>query len=161
MRPQFILAATAAFLPRTLGMNPEDVVGILSDTIVPNPELCQSLCQKDTKCFYSIYHFECDECWQMDCSGGMYVFGGTTDYTKLTTETIFYCDKTMLPTMPKNCSNLTATATVTSLDEPTKTGGGGSDSGNGSGSGSGEGGAGVRQVSWAILGAAVGMALAF
>lgn len=148
MKLQFALAAATLLRP-TLAMNPEDVVGVLVDAVVPNPDLCQALCQKNKQCFYSKYHFECDQCWQMDCSGGMYRTSGTVDYTKLTMETIFYCDPATLPEMPTDCSNLTATATITALDQAAATGGSDEDKDEDKSA------AGTRDVSWIALGAAV------
>ncbi|KAH8911938.1 hypothetical protein BR93DRAFT_34377 [Coniochaeta sp. PMI_546] len=121
----FAGAILAALHGTTYATNPEDLKGVLSDTIVPTPELCRSLCEKNSACFYSLYHLQCDECWQMDCSLGNRSFGGTTDYTKVTSETIHTCNQTFVPKMPTSeCKNLTATATITSAGAPTETGSG-------------------------------------
>jgi hypothetical protein len=128
MQPPFLFAGAilAALHGTTSATNPEDLKGVLSDTIVPTPELCQSLCEKNNACFYSLYHLQCDECWQMDCSLGSRFFGGTTDYTKVTTDTIHTCNQTFVPKVPTSeCKDLTATATVTSTGAPTETGSGG------------------------------------
>ena len=118
-----IAAVLAALSHPINAMNPEDVKGVLSDTIVSTPDLCQSLCTNNPACFYSLYHLKCDECWQMDCSAGDLVFFGTTDYTKFTTESIYYCNQTLVPEMPgDSCTNLTATATITSSSQATGTG---------------------------------------
>ncbi|KAH7124519.1 hypothetical protein EDB81DRAFT_207826 [Dactylonectria macrodidyma] len=118
-----IMAVAAALIHPTKAMNPEDIKGVISDSIVPTPDLCQSLCSENSACFYSLYHLECNECWQMDCSAGNIAWTSATGYTKLTTETIYYCNSTLTPDMPDNgCKNLTATATITSLSQATETG---------------------------------------
>ena len=121
------VAATAALMPvLTCAMNPEDVKGVLSDAIVPTPDLCEALCQANKACFYSIYSPECNECWQMDCSLGDRSWGTKIEYTKLTTETIYYCNQTDTPPglLETGCKKLTATATITSVGGPAETGSG-------------------------------------
>ena len=121
------LAATAVMLPGlTFAMNPEDVKGVISDAIVPTPDLCEALCRKNKACFYSIYSPECNECWQMDCSLGDRAWGSKIQYTKLTTEQIYYCNHTDTPpgVLATGCKKLTATATITSVGEAAKTGSG-------------------------------------
>jgi len=146
-----ITAVIAALSHPINAMNPEDVKGVLSDTIVSTPDLCQSLCAENSACFYSLYHLKCDECWQMDCSAGNLIFFGTTDYTKPTTETIYYCNQTLIPEMPGNgCTNLTATATITSSSQAT-------------GIGTGKTNSAVlgKMISWTRLGAMVATAMVF
>lgn len=129
--------------------NPEDVKGILSNTVVPDPDLCRSLCIANADCFYSLYHLQCDQCWQMDCSAGSLWIGGTTDFTKPTMETNYYCNNSMVPEMPTDCKNITATATVTSLSQATET----EDKKGSAGLG--------KMVSWGPLGAMVATAIVF
>jgi hypothetical protein len=104
--------------------DPEDLVGILADDIVPTEELCQSLCDENELCLATLYHRKCDECWQLDCSAGDRIWDSATDYKKPLVGHFYYCEEEMLPEMPKDCSNLTATATITSLGQPAETGGG-------------------------------------
>ena len=117
-----ITAVIAALSCHINAMNPEDVKGVISDTIVSTPDLCESLCTKNSACFFSLYDLKCDECWQMDCSANNLVFFGATVYTKPTTETIYYCNETLVPTLPgDSCANLTATGTITSSGQATAT----------------------------------------
>lgn len=132
-------------------MNPEDVKGVISDTIVSTPDLCQSLCAKNSACFFSLYDLKCDECWQMDCSANDRVFFGATVYTKPTAEVIYYCNETLVPTLPgDSCTNLTATATITSSSQATETETGKTNSA-----------VGRKMVSWTQLGVMVATAMVF
>lgn len=118
------MAITSAMMPvLTYAMNPEDVKGVLSDAIVPTPDLCEALCKANKACFYSIYSPECDECWQMDCSLGDRSWGSKIEYTKLTTEKIYTCNHTDTPPglLETGCKKLTATATITSVGDATET----------------------------------------
>lgn len=135
-------AAAALLAPSVLAMNPEDVVGVISDTVVPDPDLCQSLCQKNKRCYFSLYHLECDQCFQMDCVSRN-VYFGAIDWTKPSMDTRYYCDDEHLPESPTDCGNITATATVTSLDQAEATGGSEEDE---------EDSASMRQISWAAFG---------
>ncbi|SPO01959.1 uncharacterized protein DNG_04632 [Cephalotrichum gorgonifer] len=162
MKSQLILTGAVALLPAaTHAMNPEDVTGVISNTIVPNPDLCEALCKKNAKCIYSLYHLECDQCWLMDCSGGMFSFGSAIGVTKFTTETAYYCNSTLIPDMPTDCGNVTATATITSLDQAQQTSGSNSDGGSGGGDKGDDGNAaGTREVAWLLAaGAAAAAAL--
>lgn len=121
----FLGALLAALHCPTYAKNPEDIKGILSDTIVSTPEICRTLCVQNEECIYSLYYFECDECWQLDCSLNDRIFGGTADYLKPTTDYNFYCNETIADTINipnTGCNNLTASATVTNIDQPTETG---------------------------------------
>ena len=148
------ITAVIAALSRPINaMNPEDVKGVISDTIVSTPDLCQSLCTKNSACFFSLYDLKCDECWQMDCSANDLVFFGATVYTKPTTETIYYCNETLVPTLPgDSCANLTATATatITSSSQATATGTGKTNSAVLG-----------KMVSWTRLGVMVATAILF
>ncbi|KAH7115567.1 hypothetical protein EDB81DRAFT_819858 [Dactylonectria macrodidyma] len=118
MRPTFTFAVTAIahlFLLRTAQAaytftEHEDLVGVLSDTIVPTAELCESPCDENELCLYSLYHRECNECWQMDCSADDGIWSNATEYKKITGQEFYYYEDDMRPEMPEDgCANLTAT----------------------------------------------------
>jgi hypothetical protein len=120
-------------------MNPEDVKGVIANVITPNPDLCKSLCQANSACFYSLYHLQCDECFLLDCGLSLSYSDAIGEYKpSFGGETRYYCNTSMAPDMPTDCKNVNATATVTSLAEATETA-------------KGNGGALERVVSWGLL----------
>ena len=125
------LTSLALILPVQAGYvftEPDDIQGVLSDTIVPSGQLCQSLCDENDRCLSILYHYECDECWQLDCSttDRSYDSSKVMQWKKTTGQEFSYCEDDQRPVLPKNgCSNLNATATITSLGQATETGSGG------------------------------------
>ena len=116
----FALAATT-LLQLAAAKNPEDVVGVISDTVVPDPEICRALCKENSECYSSLYNFECNQCWQMDCVSSL-VYTGADDWTKPSADVRYRCPSEGAPVMPDDCGNITATATVTSVDQASETG---------------------------------------
>lgn len=126
MQLRHLLLAVILAVPHspTSAKNIEDIQGILSDTVVTTPDLCQILCHRNKDCVATIFHYECNECWQLDCVLDDWQPPGFTLYSYEVTDIYVICNSTVHRSIripEAGCNNLTASVTVSKAVRPTGT----------------------------------------
>ena len=112
------LVAIVAVSVTVNALEPDDVKGIIADTVVSGIDQCWALCNNNAECRHAIYNPPCHECWQLDCIDETVQ---AYDYEKPGVPDTYSCKMDLSLHVTNNCSNLTATATVTGTVLPSQT----------------------------------------